>query len=86
MAWELTSLVAGRVEALLPPVNGQPGFGHVLAGLTLAVLLDNVVGGTTLCGDLPCPDHEGVVALTVMPAARRHCYVKSGLRSGHDLR
>jgi formate-nitrite transporter family protein len=37
------------VEAFLPPVNGQPGFGHMLAGFTLPAFLGNVVGGTALC-------------------------------------
>jgi formate/nitrite transporter FocA (FNT family) len=41
-------IVAGSVEAFLLLVSGQLGFGQMLAGFTIPVLIGNVIGGTAL--------------------------------------
>jgi formate-nitrite transporter family protein len=41
-------IVAGSVEAFLLLVSGQLGFGQMLVGFTIPVLVGNVVGGTAL--------------------------------------
>ncbi|MBV9191951.1 MAG: formate/nitrite transporter family protein [Betaproteobacteria bacterium] len=41
-------IVAGSVESFLLVANGQLGFGAMLGGFTLPVLLGNIVGGTVL--------------------------------------
>ena len=41
-------IVAGSVEAFLLLVSGQLGFGQMLVGFTIPVLVGNIVGGTAL--------------------------------------
>jgi formate-nitrite transporter family protein len=41
-------IVAGSVEAFLLLVSGQIGFGQMLVGFTIPVLVGNIVGGTAL--------------------------------------
>ena len=41
-------IIAGSVEAFLLLVSGQLGFGHMLVGFTIPVLVGNIVGGTAL--------------------------------------
>jgi formate/nitrite transporter FocA (FNT family) len=41
-------IVAGSVEAFLLLVSGQLGFGHMLLGFAIPVLIGNVIGGTAL--------------------------------------
>lgn len=43
-----THIVAGSVEAFLLVVTGHLGFGHMLVGFTIPVLIGNVIGGTAL--------------------------------------
>jgi formate/nitrite transporter FocA (FNT family) len=43
-----THIVAGSVDAFFLVITGQIGFGHMLLGFTLPVLLGNVIGGTAL--------------------------------------
>jgi formate-nitrite transporter family protein len=43
-----THIVAGSVESFLLVLNGQFGFGQMLADFTLPVLFGNVIGGTAL--------------------------------------
>jgi formate/nitrite transporter FocA (FNT family) len=43
-----THIVAGSVDAFFLVVSGQLGFGHMLIGFTLPVLLGNMIGGTAL--------------------------------------
>jgi formate/nitrite transporter FocA (FNT family) len=43
-----THIVAGSVEGFLLVLNGQLGFGQMLIGFIVPVLLGNVIGGTAL--------------------------------------
>jgi formate-nitrite transporter family protein len=43
-----THIVAGSVEGFLLVLNGQLGFGRMLADFTAPVLLGNIIGGTAL--------------------------------------
>jgi formate-nitrite transporter family protein len=43
-----THIVAGSVEGFLLVLNGQLGFGQMLADFTAPVLLGNIIGGTAL--------------------------------------